>query len=67
MQKPMQTGMIVALILAVLTIVEYIFAVEVSQDTVRFIGLSLAAVAKAALIVYYFMHVYRIWRTEEAH
>ncbi|GMV85711.1 MAG: hypothetical protein AMXMBFR80_15660 [Dehalococcoidia bacterium] len=67
MQKPMQTGMIVALILAVLTIVEYIFAVEVSQDTVRFTGLSLAAVAKAALIVYYFMHVYRIWRTEEAH
>ncbi len=67
MQKPMQTGLIVAVILAVLTIVEYIFAVEVSDDTIRFIGLSFAAVGKAALIVYYFMHIYRIWRTEEAH
>lgn len=63
----MQTGLIVAVILAVLTIVEYVFAVEVSDDLVRFIGLTVAAVGKAALIVYYFMHVYRIWRVEEAH
>jgi cytochrome c oxidase subunit 4 len=67
MQKPMQTGLIVAVILAVLTIVEYIFAVEVSEDTVRFLGLTIAALGKAALIVYYFMHIYRIWRAEEAH
>lgn len=67
MQKAMQTGLIVAVILAVLTIVEYIFAVEVGNDTVRFIGLSFAAIGKAALIVYYFMHVYRLWRVEEAH
>ena len=67
MQKAMQTGLIVALILAVLTIVEYVFAVNFDDDTIRFIGLSFAAVAKAALIVYYFMHVYRLWRVEEAH
>lgn len=63
----MQTGLIVAAILAVLTIVEYVFAVEVSDDLVRFIGLAVAAGGKAALIVYYFMHISRIWRVEEAH
>jgi cytochrome c oxidase subunit 4 len=67
MQKAMQTGMIVAVILAVLTIVEYIFAVEITHDTLRFLGLTVAALGKAGLIVYYFMHIYRIWRTEEAH
>lgn len=67
MQKPMRTGLIVALILAVLTVVEYIFAVEVSDDLTRFIGLTVAALGKAGLIMYYFMHIYRIWRVEEAH
>ena len=67
MQKAMKTGLIVAVILAVLTVLEYIFAVEVSDDLLRFIGLTVAAVGKAGLIVYYFMHIYRIWRTEEAH
>jgi len=67
MQKTMQTGLVVAVILAVLTIFEYVFAVNFDEDTIRFIGLSFAAVAKAALIVYFFMHVYRLWRVEEAH
>jgi hypothetical protein len=67
MQKAMQTGMVVAIILGVLTIVEYVFAVNFDHDTIRFIGLSFAALGKAALIVYYFMHVYRLWRVEEAH
>jgi hypothetical protein len=52
----MQKGMAVAVFLAVLTIVEYIWAVEVPDDTVRVVGLSIAALAKAVLIMEYFMH-----------
>jgi cytochrome c oxidase subunit IV len=51
----------------VLTIVEYIFAGEVDDALIRFIGLAIASLAKAGLIVYYFMHIYQLWRREEAH
>jgi cytochrome c oxidase subunit IV len=63
----MQTGLIVAAILAVLTITEYLFATHVDDDLVRFLGISVSAFGKAALIVYYFMHIYRLWRPQEAH
>ena len=53
---------IVGSILAVLTLVEYIIAVNFENN----IGiLSVFAFGKAILIVFYFMHMYRIWRTEE--
>ncbi len=67
MKPAMQTGMVVALILAVLTVAEFIFAVQVGDNTVRFLGLTATAVGKAGLIMYYFMHIYRIWRPGEAH
>ncbi len=60
-------GFIVAILLAVLTIVEFIFAGEVDNATWRFIGLAAASFGKVALIVYYFMHIYQLWRGEEAH
>ena len=50
------------LILAVLTGVEYV----ISQTLASSILLFLVALVKAALIVNYFMHVYRLWR-EESH
>jgi len=59
-------GFTVALILTVLTVAEYIFAVEVESDLVRFLGLSATALTKAALIVVYFMHMPRLWK-KEAH
>lgn len=62
-----KTGLLVAVLLAILTILEYIFAGEVSDETQRFIGLAFTAVLKAGLIMYYFMHIYRLWRGEEAH
>jgi heme/copper-type cytochrome/quinol oxidase subunit 4 len=62
-----KTGLLVAVLLAVLTILEYIFAGEVNEATPRFIGLAATAVLKAGLIMYYFMHIYRLWRGEEAH
>ena len=53
---------IVGAILAVLTLVEFIIAVNFENN----IGiLSVFALGKAILIVYYFMHMYRIWRMEE--
>ncbi len=63
----LKTGMQVAAILAVMTILEYIFAVTVPNDLVRFIGLSATALTKAGLIMWFFMHLPRAWRGEEAH
>lgn len=59
-------GWIVAVVLAVMTILEFIFAAQVSDETLRFAGLLATALAKAGFIMYFFMHVYRLWR-EEAH
>lgn len=67
MRKPMQTGLIVAAILAVLTVTEYVFATHIDDDLVRVLGITASAVGKAGLIVYYFMHIYRLWRPQEAH
>jgi hypothetical protein len=66
MNKAMSVGGMVALILAVITVVEFVFALNVGSDQVRFVGLSVAALGKASAIVYYFMHVNRVWR-KEAH
>ncbi len=60
----LRTGINVAVILAVMTILEYIFAVNVPNDYVRFFGLSATALVKAGLIMWYFMHLPRVWRTE---
>jgi len=55
-------GIYVFLVLAVLTVAEFF----VSQATNgAAVPLLLIALVKAALIVYYFMHVYRLWREEE--
>lgn len=62
-----QRGIVVAVILAVLTIVEYVFAVEVDSTSVRFIGLSITALLKSWLIIQYFMHISRAWKQGGAH
>jgi caa(3)-type oxidase subunit IV len=62
-----QKGYVVAAVLAVLTIVEYIFAIQIDHDIVRFAGLAIAGIAKAALIAVYFMHIARAWQRNEAH
>jgi len=54
-------GWVVGVILAILTIGEYFIAVEIHEN---FIPLVVIALVKAVLIVWYFMHVYRIWGTE---
>lgn len=65
--KAFQKGYVVAILLAVLTIVEYIFAVNFDNEIVKFLGLSAAALAKVLMIGAYFMHFMRIFRFEGAH
>lgn len=55
-------GVYVFLVLVVLTIVEFFVGVSINSVALLFI----LALLKAALIVQYFMHIYRLWR-EESH
>jgi hypothetical protein len=59
----LRRGNIVLLALAVLTIVEFYIALN-SPSTVL---LLLVSLLKAAVVVWVFMHVYRLWRGEEDH
>ena len=58
------TGAIVALALALLTALEYYIG---SNPNPGVTWLMLISLLKSALVVYYFMHVYRLWRTEGSH
>ncbi len=53
----------VALVLAVLTIVEYYAALHFNSTIVLF----LLALFKAVAVLNYFMHVSRLWTQEEGH
>ena len=54
---------IVALVLAVLTLAEYFMAESETLNSPVF--LFIVAFIKAALVVYFFMHVYRLWRGDD--
>jgi hypothetical protein len=57
-----RTGVIVLIGLAILTIVEF-FVAALGSVALMFVIIIL----KAALIMYFFMHIIHVWRTEEAH
>jgi cytochrome c oxidase subunit 4 len=59
----MRRGNIVLLILALLTIVEFAIALYMESAVL----LLIVALLKAAVVVWVFMHVYRLWRGEEDH
>lgn len=59
---PLRTGWVVFLILAVLTVIEWFVAVLVTANLPILIVIALA---KACLIVHYFMHIVRLWRGGE--
>lgn len=52
---------IVFVILAVLTIAEYFVSTTIGSTVL----LLLIALAKAGLIIQFYMHIYRLWREEE--
>ena len=56
-------GLLVLIVLAVLTVIEYAVAVGLDDGNLPY--LVIRAVLKAGIIVYYFMHVYQLWRQEE--
>ncbi|MEZ4633880.1 MAG: cytochrome C oxidase subunit IV family protein [Caldilineaceae bacterium] len=63
-RKPVyRQGYVVALVLAVLTIVEYFAALYLPSAIILF----LLAIFKAALVLNYFMHIRSVWSPEEEH
>ena len=56
-------NLFVAIALAVLTIIELIVAITIGSA----VFLILLATIKAVLVLYYFMHVSRLWSAEEEH
>lgn len=63
LQRVMRRGLAVFAILAALTVVEWFVGTEVDPNIAP---LAVIAFIKAGLIVWYFMHVYRLWSSEEA-
>lgn len=60
----MTAGLIVIVALAALTGIEYAVAKEIEDNLIPLI---LMAQVKAALILWYFMHIKRVKATEEEH
>ena len=60
-KKDWRYGWIIFVALLVLTGVEYFLGI---QEHASAVALLLVALIKAVLIVYFFMHVYRLWREE---
>ena len=58
-----QTGILIVLVLAVLTVVEFYIALV----THSVVFLMLIAAAKAILVIWFFMHVKRLWAPEGSH
>lgn len=59
----MRRGNVVLVALALLTIVEFYIALTIPSTVL----LLIAALLKATVVVWVFMHVYRLWRGEEGH
>lgn len=60
-------GLVVLLVLGLLTGVEYAVAVSLDSTVALVLLISASALGKCWAISLYFMHVYRLWRGEEAH
>ena len=61
--NPYRQVYLIFALLVVLTIVEFVIAATFNSA----VFLLLIALAKAGLIVQFFMHIYRLWRDEESH
>lgn len=60
-KKVWRYGWIIFVALLVLTAVEYFLGI---QDNASAVALFIVSLIKATLIVYFFMHIYRLWREE---
>ena len=59
----LRKGLMVLIVLGALTAIEYVIAVAMESGAMAF--LVVIGVVKAALILYYFMHIAQLWRQEE--
>ncbi|MCH7705504.1 MAG: cytochrome C oxidase subunit IV family protein [Chloroflexi bacterium] len=59
----LRRGIVVLIALGVFTAIEYVIPLALDSGSMPF--LVVIGLAKAALIVYYFMHVAQLWREEE--
>ncbi len=58
-------GLVVIVILALLTIFEFVVALAINDTVGLIAGLTPFALTKAGLIFWYFMHVQKLWLGEE--
>lgn len=61
--SPYRQIYVVFFVLVVLTILEFIVATYLPSV----VFLTLIALGKAGLIAHFFMHIYRLWSSEESH
>ncbi len=59
---PLGTGWVVFIGLAILTVVEYFLAIAIDKNIPILV---VFALAKAGLIIHYFMHLGRLWFGDE--
>ncbi len=64
LRSALHLGLVVIMVLAVLTILEFVVPVVLERGPALPILVALALV-KAGLIVHYFMHLAQLWRREE--
>lgn len=64
LQPALQRGLVVIVVLAVLTVVEFVVPAVLEREPALPILVFLALV-KAGLIVHYFMHLAQLWRREK--
>ena len=58
-----RTGYVIAIILAIVTVVEFYIATHFNSFAV----MMLLGIVKAYLVVNYFMHIKSLWTEEESH
>lgn len=66
-QMEQRRGLVAIVVLAVLTAVEYAIAIGIEPMNVVVTLLAVIGIAKAVVILEYFMHLSRLWRGEEDH
>ena len=66
-RREQRHGLLIIGLLALLTVAEFVVAIAIDSTVGLIVGLTPFALVKAALILWYFMHVYKAWRGEEEH
>jgi heme/copper-type cytochrome/quinol oxidase subunit 4 len=66
-QLEQRRGLVAIIVLAVLTAIEYVIAVGIDSTSTVVTLLSMIGIAKAVIILVYFMHLPVVWRGEEDH